>query len=82
VPELISARVLACIEPMAAESPLTGFRTLLYKEVLRFWKVSFQTVAAPVLNALLFLLIFSPCARPPRHPTARSPTPASWCPAW
>jgi ABC-2 type transport system permease protein len=38
---------------------LIGFRTLLYKEVLRFWKVSFQTVAAPVLNALLFLLIFS-----------------------
>lgn len=41
------------------ESRLIGFRTLLYKEVLRFWKVSFQTVAAPVLNALLFLLIFS-----------------------
>ncbi|PTD96697.1 ABC transporter permease [Pseudothauera lacus] len=41
------------------ESPFTGFRTLLYKEVLRFWKVSFQTVMAPVLNALLFLLIFS-----------------------
>ena len=40
-------------------SPFTGFRTLLYKEVLRFWKVNFQTVAAPVLNALLFLLIFS-----------------------
>lgn len=37
----------------------TGFRTLLYKEVLRFWKVGFQTVAAPVLNAVLFLLIFS-----------------------
>ena len=37
----------------------TGFRTLLYKEVLRFWKVAFQTVAAPVLNAVLFLLIFS-----------------------
>jgi len=36
-----------------------GFRTLLYKEVLRFWKVSFQTVAAPVLTALLYLLIFS-----------------------
>lgn len=35
-----------------------GFRTLLYKEVLRFWKVSFQTVAAPVLTALLYLLIF------------------------
>lgn len=38
---------------------MTGFRTLLYKEVLRFWKVSFQTVGAPVLTALLYLLIFS-----------------------
>ena len=38
---------------------MIGFRTLLYKEVLRFWKVSFQTVAAPVLTALLYLLIFS-----------------------
>jgi ABC-2 type transport system permease protein len=45
--------------PEMRESALTGFRTLLYKEVLRFWKVSFQTVMAPVLNALLFLLIFS-----------------------
>jgi ABC-2 type transport system permease protein len=35
------------------------FLTLLYKELLRFWKVSFQTVAAPVLTALLYLLIFS-----------------------
>ena len=47
------------IEPMPPESALTGFRTLLYKETLRFWKVSFQTVGAPVLNALLFLLFFS-----------------------
>ena len=38
---------------------LVGFSTLLYKEVLRFWKVGFQTVAAPVLTALLYLLIFS-----------------------
>ena len=38
---------------------MTGFRTLLYKEVLRFWKVRFQTIAAPVLTALLYLLIFS-----------------------
>jgi len=36
-----------------------GFRTLLYKEVLRFWKVGFQTVAAPVLTAMLYLMIFS-----------------------
>ena len=37
---------------------LNGARTLLFKEVLRFWKVSFQTVAAPVLTAILYLLIF------------------------
>ena len=36
-----------------------GWRTLFGKEVLRFWKVSFQTIAAPVLTALLYLLIFS-----------------------
>ncbi len=35
-----------------------GVGTLLYKEVLRFWKVSFQTVAAPVLTSILYLLIF------------------------
>ncbi len=45
--------------PVGRESPYIGFRTLLYKEVLRFWKVSFQTVMAPVLNAVLFLLIFA-----------------------
>lgn len=38
---------------------MVGFQTLLRKEVLRFWKVSFQTVAAPVLTAVLYLLIFS-----------------------
>ncbi|MBA2962561.1 MULTISPECIES: ABC transporter permease [Ramlibacter] len=37
---------------------MSGWRTLLYKEILRFWKVSFQTVAAPVLTAMLYLLIF------------------------
>ncbi|MFZ5530966.1 MAG: ABC transporter permease [Pseudomonadota bacterium] len=40
-------------------SNLSGFSTLLYKEMLRFWKVSFQTILAPVLTALLYLLIFS-----------------------
>jgi ABC-2 type transport system permease protein len=38
---------------------VTGFPTLLHKEVLRFWKVSFQTVAAPVLTTLLYLMVFS-----------------------
>ena len=41
------------------EGARTGWLTLLEKELLRFWKVSFQTIAAPVLTALLYLLIFS-----------------------
>jgi len=45
-----------------------GFRTLLYKEVLRFWKVAFQTVAAPVLTAVLYLLIFSQVMRSATEP--------------
>ena len=36
-----------------------GAWTLFRKEVLRFWKVSFQTIGAPVLTAFLYLLIFS-----------------------
>jgi ABC-2 type transport system permease protein len=36
----------------------TGTGTLFRKEVLRFWKVAFQTVAAPVLTAVLYMLIF------------------------
>jgi ABC-2 type transport system permease protein len=38
---------------------MRGFPTLLYKELLRFWKVSFQTLLAPMLTAMLYLLIFS-----------------------
>lgn len=38
---------------------MTGFLTLLYKELLRFWKVGFQTVFAPMVSTLLYLLIFS-----------------------
>jgi ABC-2 type transport system permease protein len=37
----------------------SGFPTLLRKELSRFWKVGFQTVAAPVMTALLYLLIFA-----------------------
>jgi len=37
---------------------MTGFQTLLYKEVLRFWKVAMQTILAPILTAMLYLLIF------------------------
>jgi ABC-2 type transport system permease protein len=38
---------------------MRGFLTLLNKELLRFWKVGFQTVLAPVLSTLLYLMIFS-----------------------
>ncbi|MFZ6756996.1 ABC transporter permease [Undibacterium sp. Ji50W] len=37
---------------------MTGFNTLFYKEVLRFWKVATQTITAPIMTALLYLLIF------------------------
>ena len=35
-----------------------GWRALLYKEVLRFWKVAAQTIGAPVLTSVLYLLVF------------------------
>src|SRR3954471_13696696 len=38
---------------------MTRFITLFYKELLRFWKVAFQTVAAPIMTSLLYLLIFA-----------------------
>jgi len=38
---------------------MSGLSALFYKELLRFWKVGFQTVLAPLLTALLYLLIFS-----------------------
>ena len=38
---------------------MSGFPTLLYKELVRFWKVGVQTVAAPVLTALLYLVVFA-----------------------
>ncbi|MDG5976614.1 multidrug ABC transporter permease [Hydrogenophaga taeniospiralis CCUG 15921] len=37
---------------------MTGWQTLFYKEILRFWKVGFQTVAAPVITAILYMMIF------------------------
>lgn len=45
----------------------SGFPTLLRKELLRFWKVSFQTIAAPVITALLYLLVFSQVAQDRLH---------------
>ena len=36
-----------------------GMRTLYFKEVRRFIKVVFQTVIAPVISTLLFLIVFT-----------------------
>lgn len=36
----------------------SGFQTLFYKEILRFWKVATQTITAPIMTAMLYLLIF------------------------
>lgn len=49
------------LKPTAELSGLNyrGVWTLFKKELLRFWRVAFQTVAAPVMTALLYLLIFS-----------------------
>ena len=37
---------------------MNGWQMLFYKEILRFWKVGFQTVAAPVITAILYMMIF------------------------
>lgn len=37
---------------------MKGFQTLFYKELLRFWKVATQTLTAPIVTAMLYLLIF------------------------
>ena len=36
-----------------------GMYTLFYKELLRFGKVALQTIIAPIVIALLYLLVFS-----------------------
>ena len=37
----------------------SGFSTLLYKEVMRFWRGALQTILAPVLTSVLYLVVFS-----------------------
>lgn len=44
--------------PERASAFAGGFRTLFYKEWLRFWKVSVQTVLAPMLTVFMYLLVF------------------------
>src|SRR5476649_1422795 len=35
-----------------------GLRALYIREVRRFWKVGLQTVAAPIVTALLYMMVF------------------------
>ncbi|MEO8020606.1 ABC transporter permease [Polaromonas sp.] len=37
---------------------MMGWQALFHKEVMRFWKVGFQTVGAPILTAVMYMLIF------------------------
>ena len=37
---------------------MNGWQMLFYKEILRFWKVGFQTVGAPIITAILYMMIF------------------------
>ena len=49
-----------------------GFGTLYAREVRRFWKVGMQTLAAPVVTALLYMMVFVVAVRgaaPPIHGT-------------
>ena len=45
-----------------------GLRTLYVREVRRFWKVGAQTLAAPVVTALLYMLVFVVAVRGARPP--------------
>ena len=52
------AKVPATPRSLPAANRWVGLRTLLHKELLRFWKVSFQTIGAPILTGVLYLLVF------------------------
>lgn len=50
-----------------------GFQTLYLKEVRRFWKVGMQTVMAPVVTALLYMLVFVVAVKGARPPLEGTP---------
>jgi len=50
-----------------------GLRTLYLREVRRFWKVGFQTVAAPVVTTLLYMMIFVVAVGDARPPVEGAP---------
>jgi ABC-2 type transport system permease protein len=59
--DLASQRRAAAIPPEPRDFSgfnSLGFQTLYLKEVRRFWKVGAQTVMAPVVTTLLYMLVF------------------------
>lgn len=71
--DLASARPSGLPQPRRYDGiNWVGLRTLYLREVRRFWKVGAQTVAAPVVTTLLYMLVFVVAlkgARPPLHGT-------------
>ncbi|MBJ7319320.1 MAG: ABC transporter permease [Alphaproteobacteria bacterium] len=72
-PNLISTRPAGLPQPRRYPGiNWIGVQTLYLREVRRFWKVGAQTVAAPVVTTLLYMLVFVVAlqgARPPLHGT-------------
>ena len=44
---------------VTVKTQLVGTWTLIKKELIRFWRVAFQTVASPVITGMLYLVVFS-----------------------
>nr|WP_315051828.1 ABC transporter permease [uncultured Brevundimonas sp.] len=72
-PDLLSTRPAGLPQPRRHPGVnWVGVITLYQREVRRFWKVGAQTVAAPVVTTLLYMLVFVVAlqgARPPLHGT-------------
>lgn len=72
-PDLISTRPAGLPQPRRYPGiNWIGVQTLYLREVRRFWKVGAQTVAAPVVTTLLYMLVFVVAlqnARPRLHGT-------------
>lgn len=68
-----AARVEAVIPPAPRDYQgvnWAGFRTLYLREVRRFWKVGLQTLAAPVVTALLYMMVFVVAVGASRQPVS------------
>jgi ABC-2 type transport system permease protein len=59
--------------PRETQGELLGLRTLYQREVRRFQKVWMQTVAAPVLTTLLYMMIFVVAVRGAAPPIGGTP---------